>query len=114
MSKHTKGQWRVFDNRDDDSFDAYDAARIGVSSGLDPDDVDVAHCYGFESEINDEEVLANALLISTAPDMLAALETIAFKPIGHADASHKEVLDAVVEIARAVIAKATGGAEWAK
>ena len=34
------------------------------------------------------------------------LDTIANKPIGHAEASHREVLDAVVDIARAALAKA--------
>lgn len=47
-------------------------------------------------------------LILAAPELLEALKRIAFEPIGHPEASHQEVLDGVVHIARAAVAKAEG------
>lgn len=40
-------------------------------------------------------------------ELLDALHKIAYEPIGHAEASHREVLDGIVEIAKAAIAAAT-------
>lgn len=41
-------------------------------------------------------------------DLLAALNTIAYEPIGHSEASLREVYDGIVEIARAAVARAKG------
>ncbi|KKM13527.1 hypothetical protein LCGC14_1715380 [marine sediment metagenome] len=49
------------------------------------------------------------LAYNAQPDLLEALDRIANKPIGPATASNKSVLDTVVEIARAAIAKDDGG-----
>lgn len=57
------------------------------------------HCW-----FADERHLLNA----AAPAMLAALRRIAFDPIGAPDASHESVLEGIVEIAKAAIAKAEG------
>jgi len=45
-------------------------------------------------------------LHAAAPRLLRALERIAYEPQGHPEASHSEVLSAVVNIAREAIAKA--------
>lgn len=41
-------------------------------------------------------------------DLMAALNTIAYEPIGHSEASYQQVHDAIVEIARAALEKAKG------
>ena len=59
-----------------------------------------------------EEVKANAEFIAQAcnshKDLLAALGKVAYEPIGGAEATDREVLNGVVEIARAAIAKVEG------
>jgi hypothetical protein len=51
---------------------------------------------------------ANVRLIAAEPDLLATLEVIANKPIGTPEATHREVLNAIVGLARDAIAKARG------
>lgn len=46
--------------------------------------------------------------VESAPDLLAALNTIAYEPIGHSEASLREVYDGILEISRAAVAKAKG------
>ncbi len=50
--------------------------------------------------------LANARLIASAPDMLAALEAIVREPQGKTVADNAKVLSAVIRIARKAIDKA--------
>lgn len=40
-------------------------------------------------------------------ELLEALKRIAFEPFGPSDATHEQVLEAITELARAAIAKAT-------
>lgn len=49
---------------------------------------------------------ADAKLIAAAPEMAEALRKIAFEPFGAAEASDRQVLDAITELARAALAKA--------
>ena len=51
---------------------------------------------------------ADAKLICAAPELLEALDTIANKPIGDAEATCRDVLSEIVTLARAAISKATG------
>ena len=55
-----------------------------------------------------DEVTANARLICAAPDLLAALNHIAYELIGELEANAAHVLNEVVRIARAAIARAKG------
>lgn len=48
------------------------------------------------------------ILNAAAPAMLAALRRIALDPIGPPEASHERVLEGMVEIAKAALAKAEG------
>lgn len=52
-----------------------------------------------------------AALVASAPALLEALRTIAFKPIGPAGATYEQVYEAIVEIARAALALAEGKQE---
>ena len=97
MSVHTSGPWAV--------------TTVGSCHGIHPaasdnerDDICriTPHNYhpdGWPAAKGEAE--ANARLIAAAPELLAALEVIA---LGNTDP------DQMVEIARAAIAKATGGA----
>ena len=48
---------------------------------------------------------ADASLIAEAPNLVAALEKIAYEPFGHPEASCREVLQAITDCARAALAK---------
>jgi hypothetical protein len=50
--------------------------------------------------------IAYARLIAAAPDLLEALKKIAFEPIGKSDATYREVLCGIEEIAKQAITKA--------
>ena len=52
--------------------------------------------------------IASCRMHDAAPEMLEALRTIAYEPIGRSDASHEAVLNEIVLIARAAIAKTEG------
>lgn len=49
------------------------------------------------------ETEANARLIAAAPRMFDALNRIAYKEFGAADATHRQVLGAITELAREVL-----------
>ncbi len=59
---------------------------------------------------DDPEMIANARLIAAAPDLLAALHKIGYEPIGHAEASDRQILEDITQIARSAIATARGSA----
>jgi hypothetical protein len=61
----------------------------------------VAECLSRLNGEADAEYIVQAC--NAFPALLAALRRIAWEPIGPADASHREVLDAVTEIARAAV-----------
>lgn len=67
------------------------------------------HAGTFDGGYEEMPCEANARLIAAAPDLLQALERIAFEPFGPADATHEQVLAAVTEFARTAIKKARGG-----
>lgn len=87
MSKHTKGPWIV--------EPGVHGARIHTADGEDM--VAEGICNA-----------SDARLVAAAPELLEALRRIAYEPFGPSDATHEQVLDAITELARAAIAKATG------
>lgn len=105
MSKHTSGPWVVFD------IDEHDGTLIGVTSRTaehidsDGDGADICSMenYGY---FGFTQVRANARLISAAPELLEALETLTeFCHRYCAESSGKSLY---VNNARAAIAKAAG------
>jgi hypothetical protein len=48
---------------------------------------------------------ANSALLALAPELADVLRRIAFEPFGHAEASDREVLDAITALARATLAR---------
>lgn len=101
--KHTPGPWAVSEaGKTSDGM-------IRVASEV----VDRNVCGVFVSEFDVAEDEANARLIASSPDLMAALEEIAEgkgaysrDPLVHAT----NVIEAMKGIARAAIAKAKGGA----
>lgn len=99
--KHTPGPW-VYRPETDSRLKGYIRAKSNGIGGK------IAVCRVNYTGNSMEEVEANARLIASAPDMLRALERIAFEPQGPADATDRHVLDACVEIAKEAIGRATG------
>ena len=99
MSKHAPGPWRL-SVTDDTLVRSVDNGLVAVAHGD----------YGCDWEVME----ANARLISSAPDMLEALqELVAEWDARHAAEDHRSgyTLDtAGIAMARAAIAKATGEA----
>lgn len=86
-AQHTPGPWRIY-------------KRSAIIHGPDGHEVALARCLAWP----DPQAEANALLIAAAPDLLEAckaMETAQSMGLSSADA---------IRLARAVIAKATGGA----
>lgn len=108
MSKHTPGEWHVFDNRDDKDFDIHDPARVGVGGEF----YDIAHCSGFNCGKSGDEVLANARLIAASPLMYEALTKLIEKfyevAERHNDRSCDYDVCEEVRLTRAAIAAAEG------
>lgn len=82
---HTPGPWTVFDEK----------WGIGVTT----DCADIAHCGGFDTNRSRDEERANARLIAAAPDLLTALDELAFRAERHGVNAYE---------ARVAIAKARG------
>jgi len=86
-----------------------DAAILAMSSSL---DLAVEKAEKFRNARDEAEakvVALTALMAQSSTqyrEMVRALDTIANKPIGDAEASDREVLDAIVQIARDAIANA--------
>lgn len=96
-AQHTPGPWRV----------------LRPSSGIDhnwhvTDETDtfVAHVFGFSHSV-DEQSRVNAILISAAPDLLEALQSLVDMDVSYQRGPRVEE---AVNKARYAIAKATGGA----
>ena len=85
-SEHTPGPWRPLP-----AMDGHIEAKCGL----------IAKAYRDSIDADDLPVEANARLIAAAPEMLEALEAIASPLL-------RDIPHDVREIARAVIAKATG------
>lgn len=102
MSKHTPGPWRAFLNK----------GVIGVAPANGQYRAgDIAICSDHDSRRTNEEAMANARLISAAPDMLEALEALhdeidEYQRINNLGGHDNHVM----KQARAAIAKAKGAA----
>lgn len=98
MSKHTPGPWYTGTGIDDSDKVYQNGSGVAVMSG--------AKRYQAERD-------ANAKLIAAAPDLLEALEMCITDhgAIGYRDGSpaSRRRMDAITELARAAIAKATRG-----
>jgi hypothetical protein len=81
----------------EEASDGFAAGNWYVSFG-DSNSIESEGCFSEE----------RARLIAAAPDLLEALRTIAYEPIGPSDASASFVLRGIEDIARAAIAKAEG------
>ena len=88
---HTPGPWTILPNT------PHFVRAMHPTEGMQP----VATVYHFDGEL-----AANARLIAAAPDLLAALYSIATDPSAIYSGANAHIGD----IARAAIAKATGGA----
>ena len=62
-------------------------------------------CGTSDIKINMGLTVALYRLRAQRAQLLAVLKTIAYEPIGRSDASNRDVLDAITEMARAAIAK---------
>lgn len=92
--RFTQGEWVVSDHRDEVSVCMGDA----VDSPYEYNCSDVWSCESYWSD-DDETAIANAHLISAAPDMYRILKRI-MQPYGLEDLSHEEI--------EAALAKADG------
>jgi len=92
MTQHTKGPWIITNGRC--IYGSGDFIKPFVAS--------------VEDDHNDAETAANARLISSAPDLLAALQMV--NRIWSHDQTANLAPDSPVAIVRAAIAKATGDA----
>jgi len=100
MNQHTPGPWHVQDNTADPYGQlVVDSAEHGA----------VAICYTMDKgeTVAPAECLQNARLISSAPDLLAALMAAKSEMHCHSATRNSEAL----QLVRAAIAKATGGAQ---
>lgn len=98
QAKHTAGPWRVSQN--------VSHHVVREKGGL------IAVCDAGDYSCSREEGEANARLIASAPDLLAALEAIAERPAVPFVRDQLEManrtIERIEEIARAAIARATG------
>lgn len=104
MSEHTKGPWCVRGN-----IIKQDFAFMGTGEGPIIASVTGGKTSGPFFIESEEEVAANALLVSTAPDLLEALYEI--RALAHddiADPDDHAVRSRIVAMARDAIKKATG------
>lgn len=92
MNKHTPGPWNA-------------TTQNGVHWVDDPKGNPVVHWAGFDSSFSREQNEANARLIASAPDLLAALESLVSRCY-HFGGSKGGKMD--ISQARAAIKKATG------
>lgn len=98
-AKHTPGPWHATANGGDD----YDARPLMVCGGRDAELI--ADCRTHDW-IGDDEKVANAKLIATAPDLLARLEqALACFEKWHEIAKHESNM---LRLMRKTIAKAKG------
>lgn len=97
-TKHTPGPWVIVHGESLSIRDAATDSRLCTLNWLKGPN-------GLRGRLSDEEVTANALLFRAAPDLKKALQEIAFEPQGHPEATHAEVLEAVMQIARDALAK---------
>lgn len=91
--RHTPGPWWIFDT-------------YNVMAGSGHDRRSVASCGGVSSSRDDgtrEENIANAMLVSAAPDLLKVLNAVMMAP-----ASHLRPGSEIWKACLAAIAKATG------
>ena len=95
-TQHTPGPW-VYDSFGHTSF-AFNDNREDYSARIE-----------WAPDMSDEEVDANARLISIAPDLLTALETLAVRMSENADG--RELYGDWIAIAEEAIAKAKGGSK---
>lgn len=105
MNKHTPGPWfakRPFPD-DEDDYGTGIWIEAADSDGFMSSLAQVRYGCTEAAEVGD--IKANALLISAAPDLLAALEML----LNETNAGTWECLP--VDLARAAIAKAKGGAD---
>lgn len=110
MSKPTPGPWSVFEHRDHSGLCI--GPRYEATYFTDGEVRDVCTITSPRRSVNDEE-RANARLIASAPDLLAALQKIAQLQDDKIQSAPADIvfalLDITVQIARAAIALATGG-----
>lgn len=105
---HTPGPWdcdTLYTSEEDVPFSLSKEVRAVMSPNG-----DVA--YLANALDSDQTIMANARLIAAAPELLAALK--AALPVLESDANRREIPDwerALVNLARAAIAKAEGGGE---
>jgi len=97
-AKHTPGPWTA----DVGQFGLTDAASVFVEN--EPDASLIADCTDFDGPRSVEECQANALLITAAPEMLAALKIVERDRLN----CNGRVLEIHAQIIRAAIAKAEG------
>ena len=93
MSKHTPGPWRVVEDRVPASLEVY-AGKTAI-----------AECWRRADALTE---LANARLIAAAPELLASLQIMVDRFID-TEGSFGAWENEAIEVARAAIAKATGG-----
>ena len=91
-AKHTPGPWTILPNT------PHFVRAMHPTEGMQP----IATVYHFDGELAD-----NARLIAAAPELLAALYSIATDPSAIYSGANANIGD----IARAAIAKAKGGAQ---
>ena len=95
MSKHTPGPWSFYDDSNDGKTNRIEIVAIGKT---------VARIY---HSVPDED-LPNARLIAAAPELLASLQIMVDRFID-TEGSFGAWENEAIEVARAAIAKATGG-----
>jgi hypothetical protein len=105
-AKHTPGPWSVVIDDTGGEFTGWPS--IVASPEI---DCAVIHRAGFKKEfwgdLSQRECIANARLIASAPDLLEALRSLIDMDVAY---QRGQRVEAAVDVARAAIAKATGGA----
>lgn len=100
VSKHTKGQWAVIRHRIDSEYERTVVALDGDTK------LNVATAIGMSADDN-TEMLANAALMSAAPDLLHALKEL-LGAVKSEPAMNNHKYDGVGIVVNAAIAKAEG------